>query len=193
MKIIIMLIITLILFCAPFVVLGQDIQEILTDIDGNTYKVIRIGDQVWMAENLRVTKDRGGNLIQSYCFDDANANCEKLGRLYTWDVALKVSPEGWHLPSNEEWKTLIDFLGGESEAGKKLLEGESSGFDALLAGAADFRGKYLYLGEYAIFWSSTEANQERAYHQGFRKDGQCDLFAAMKGARISIRLIKDQN
>jgi uncharacterized protein (TIGR02145 family) len=108
-------------------------------------------------------------------------------------VALKVSPEGWHLPSNEEWKTLIDFLGGESEAGKKLLEGESSGFDALLAGAADFRGKYLYLEDYAIFWSSSEANQERAYHQGFRNDGQCDLFAAMKGARISIRLIKDRN
>ncbi len=169
----------------------QDNQEILTDIDGNTYKVIRLGDQVWMAENLRVTKDRDGNPIQSYCFSDEKSNCEKLGHLYTWDVALKVSPNGWHLPSNEEWQVLIDHLGGESEAGQKLLVGNSSGFDALLAGAADFRGHYLYLEEYAIFWTSTEVNQERAYHQGFRKDGHCDLFAAMKGARVSIRLIKE--
>jgi len=106
-------------------------------------------------------------------------------------VALKISPEGWHLPSNKEWKALIEYLGGEAVSGKKLLEGGASGFDALLAGAADFRGNYLYLGTYAIFWTSTEANEERAYHQGFRKDGKCDLFAAMKGARISIRLIKD--
>jgi len=81
--------------------------------------------------------------------------------------------------------------GGEAVSGKKLLEGGASGFDALLAGAADFRSNYLYLETYAIFWTSTEANEERAYHQGFRKDGKCDLFAAMKGARISIRLIKD--
>ncbi|MGD9344415.1 MAG: FISUMP domain-containing protein [Candidatus Aminicenantes bacterium] len=170
----------------------QDNKEILMDIDGNSYKVIRIGDQFWMAENLRATKDRDGTLIQSYCFEDEQSNCEKLGHLYTWDVALKISPDGWHIPSNEEWNTLIDYLGGESEAGQKLLEGGSSGFNAILAGAADFHGNYLYLGEYAIFWSSTEANQERAYHQGFRKDGHCDLFAAMKGARISIRLIKDR-
>jgi uncharacterized protein (TIGR02145 family) len=191
MKTILMVISIFLLLLLPYVVAGLVSQETLKDIDGNTYKVVKIGKQVWMAENLKVTKDRDGNAIKSYCFDDDEGNCEKLGRLYTWDVALKVSPDGWHLPSNEEWKTLIDHLGGESEAGKKLLEGGSSGFDALLAGAADFRGKYLYLGEYAIFWASTEANPERAYHQGFRKDGLCDLFAAMKGARISIRLIKD--
>ena len=169
-----------------------DDKETFIDIDGNTYKVIKIGDQLWMAENLRVTKDRNGTPIQSYCFEDEQSNCKKLGHLYTWDVALKISPDGWHLPSNEEWNALIDYLGGESEAGQRLLEGGSSGFDAILAGAADFRGNYLYLGAQAIFWSSTEANQERAYHQGFRKDGHCDLFAAMKGARISIRLIKDR-
>jgi uncharacterized protein (TIGR02145 family) len=193
MKTSLMVIFVLLLLNMPFVKARNDSQETLADLDGNTYKVVAIGNQVWMAENLRVTRDRDGNAIQSFCFNDDEGNCEKLGRLYTWDVALKVSPEGWHLPSNEEWKTLIDHLGGESEAGKKLLEGSSSGFDALLAGAADFRGKYLYLGEYAIFWSSTEANLERAYHQGFRKDGLCDLFAAMKGARISIRLVKDSH
>ncbi|UCE39897.1 MAG: hypothetical protein JSV17_10450 [Candidatus Aminicenantes bacterium] len=191
MKAILTIIFIPLLLYVPSVLAGHGSQEALTDIDGNTYKVIKIGDQVWMAENLRVTKDRDGNAIQSYCLDDDKTNCEKLGRLYTWDVALKVSPKGWHLPSNEEWKVLIDYLGGESEAGQKLLEGGSSGFEALLAGAADFRGNYLYLGEYAIFWTSSEANQERAYHQGFKNDGHCDLFAAMKGARISIRLIKD--
>ena len=179
------------IFSSNFFVYDHTDFDILKDIDGNTYKVIKIGDQVWMAENLKVTRDPQGNPIQSYCFDDNKNNCKKLGRLYTWDAATKISPDGWHLPSNEEWNTLIQHLGGEEEAAKKLLEGGSSGFEALLAGAADFRGNYLYLGEYAIFWTSTEANPERAYHQGFREDGNCDLFAAMKGARISIRLIKD--
>jgi uncharacterized protein (TIGR02145 family) len=193
MKTIAAVLFSLCLLSLPFAIAQQDDQEILADIDGNTYKVIKIGDQVWMAENLRVTKDRDRNAIQSYCFDNDESNCENLGRLYTWDVALRVSPDGWHLPSNEEWKALIDHLGGESEAGQKLLEGGSSGFEALLAGAADFRGNYLYLDTYAIFWTSTEANQERAFHQGFRRDGHCELFAAMKGARISIRLIKDHS
>ena len=140
MKTITKVIFIFIILSGLFVMAQQSNQEILTDIDGNTYQVVRIGDQVWMAENLRVTKDRDGNSMQSYCFDDDESNCEKLGRLYTWDVALKVSPDGWHLPSNEKWKALIDHLGGKSEAGKKLLEGGSSGFDALLAGAADFCG-----------------------------------------------------
>ena len=155
-------------------------QEKLKDTDGNIYKFVKIGEQVWMAENLRVTKDREGNSIQSYCFDDNESNCAELGRLYTWEVALKVSPEGWHLPSNEEWTALIDFLGQGTEGVKKLLKGNASGFEALLAGAADFRGNYLYLDDYAIFWSSTEANQERAYHQGIRHDGECELFIKRK-------------
>lgn len=169
-----------------------DSREVFVDINGNKYKTVKIGNQVWMAENLKVTKDREGNPIKTYCFDDDAKNCEKYGCLYTWEVALKVASKGWHLPSNEEWTKLLNYCGGGKKASEKLLIGGSSGFEAYLAGGADFRGNYLYMGEAALFWSSTEANQQRAYHQGIDKNGRNILFAAMKGARISIRLIKDK-
>ena len=182
-------------FYILFILIGSDFikeQGVFIDADGNKYKTVKIGEQIWMAENLKVTKDRDGNPIQSYCFNDDEKNCEKYGRLYTWDVALKLAPEGWHLPSDEEWKVLVDFLGGSNVSGKELAVGGSTGFEAFLAGGADFRGNYLYQDEYALIWSSTETSDERAYHQHVGKDGSSDHFAAMKGARISVRLLKDK-
>lgn len=168
-------------------------QDTLTDIDGNAYRTVKIGDRVWMAENLRVTRDRGGNPIPSYCYDDQKTNCEKSGRLYTWDVALKAAPDGWHLPTDAEWQELVDDLGGRQIAGTKLLVGGSSGFGAILAGGADFRGNYLYVDEYALFWSSTEVDRERAYHQDVGRDGTSNHFAAKKGARVSVRCVKNSS
>ena len=170
---------------------ARDSQEIMSDIEGNKYKTIRIGKQVWMAENLRVTRDGAGNPLRSYCFDDKETNCGKFGRLYTWDVSFKAVPAGWHLPSDSEWRELVDYLGGGQVAGKKLLAGGSSGFEALLAGGADYRGNYLYFGEYALFWSSTEVDEERAYHQDVGTKGTSNHFAAKKDARVSVRCIKN--
>ncbi len=166
-------------------------QETLTDIDGNTYKTIRIGDRVWMAENLRVTRDRAGNPIPTYCYDDKVENCDVFGRLYTWEAALKAVPDGWHLPSDAEWKELVDHLGGSDDAGRKLAAGGSTGFEALPAGGADFRGNYLYRNEYALFWSSTEVDEQRAYHQDVGRDRTSRHFAARKGARVSVRCVKN--
>ncbi len=118
----------------------------LTDSrDGQTYKTVKIGNQVWMAQNLNYqTSD-------SYCYKNNSANCTKYGRLYTWAAAMDsagtwstngkgcgygktcsvastgsatlvrgVCPEGWHLPSKAEWETLFNAVGGESVAGTKL-------------------------------------------------------------------------
>ena len=119
--------------------------------DGKTYKTVKIGNQVWMAENLNY------KTANSYCYEDKPANCHKYGRLYTWAAAMDsagifsnagkgcgsgvtcgasgtirgVCPRGWHLPSDNEWKTLFEAVGGESvlddmtirfytTAGKKL-------------------------------------------------------------------------
>lgn len=166
-------------------------QETLTDIDGNTYRTIRIGDRVWMAESLRVTRDRAGNPIPAFCYEDKVENCDVFGRLYTWEAALKAVPDGWHLPSDAEWKELVDHFGGSEYAGRKLAAGGSTGFEALLAGGADFRGNYLYRNEYALFWSSTEVDEERAYHQDVGRDGTSRHFAARKGARVSVRCVKN--
>jgi uncharacterized protein (TIGR02145 family) len=122
----------------------------VTDIDGNVYKTVTIGTQVWMAENLKTTKYRNGDAI-SYVTDDwawmmltaqtgavgatgtggycnyANntSNGTTYGRLYNgWVVAdsRKIAPAGWHVPTDAEWTTLTTYLGGESTASKKLKE-----------------------------------------------------------------------
>ncbi|UCD74099.1 MAG: hypothetical protein JSV91_09950 [Phycisphaerales bacterium] len=172
----------------------------VVDVDGNVYRTVTIGRQTWMAENLRVTKDPAGDPIVSYCYNDDPADCETHGRLYTWEVAMNgataegargICPDGWHIPSDAEWVELFEYLGGEDAAGEKLSIDGSTGFDALLEGGADFRGNYLYRGEYSMFWSSTEVGEERAYHHSVDSDGKASKFAAMKGARIAIRAIKD--
>jgi uncharacterized protein (TIGR02145 family) len=114
----------------------------VTDIDGNIYKTIIIGTQTWMAENLKTTKYRNGNLIGTtspynkdisgetdpkyqWAFGGYESNVAIYGRLYSW-YAVKdsrnVCPTGWHIPSNDEWAILTIYLGGGNVAGGKLKE-----------------------------------------------------------------------
>ena len=89
--------------------------KLLTDSrDGQAYMTMKIGNQVWMAENLNY------EMADSYCYDDRTSNCSKYGRLYTWDAAMKACPLGWHLPTQNEWKTLFAMAGGENTAGYLL-------------------------------------------------------------------------
>ena len=112
--------------------------------DGQIYKSVKIGNQVWMAENLNYDYNEG--TAKSYCYNDEQESCAKYGRLYTWAAAMDsagvfgdggkgcgflvtcsakepvrgVCPESWHLPSDTEWKTLFTAVGGEDVAGTKL-------------------------------------------------------------------------
>ena len=74
--------------------------------DGNVYKQVKIGDQIWMAENLRFITDSG-----SWCWENIEENCRSRGRLYNWAEAMQAPPPGWHLPSDEEWKKMEITLG----------------------------------------------------------------------------------
>jgi uncharacterized protein (TIGR02145 family) len=114
--------------------------QTLKDIDGNIYRTVAIGNQVWMAENLKTTKysdnsnipDASGNNTWSslstpgYCWYDNNAASYKgpFGALYNWYTVktAKLCPSGWHVPTDSEWSNLTTFLGGENVAGKKLKE-----------------------------------------------------------------------
>jgi len=139
--------------------------------DGKTYQTIRIGDQTWMAENLAYNTGDG-----CWAYDD-NANYAAIyGYLYNWETAKNVSPVGWHLPSDEEWKTLITYLGGEKVSAVKLKETGSvhwarpntdatneSGFTALPGGLKGHRGAFGNIGEYGYWWSSSESDTYNAW------------------------------
>ena len=112
----------------------------ITDYDGNIYATIQIGEQLWMAENLKVTHYNNGDILESgwngdqwinlnfgglAVYDDDVSNVEIYGYLYNWhavDDSRGICPDGWHVPSNTEVKILIDFLGGQSVAGGKMKE-----------------------------------------------------------------------
>ena len=215
----------------------------MTDIrDGKTYKTVKIGEQVWMAENLNYADSVKTPSLKgkSSCYDGVAANCEKYGRLYTWAAAIDsvklansgrssldcgygktcglsgteqgICPSGWHLPSRDEWNTLITAVGGYSKAGTALkstrgwssYEGASGNdksgngtdaflFSALPAGLKHSDGKYYNEGTSASFWSSTEDGSNAAYNLDmFKASGYANLGVhANKNYRISVRCLKD--
>jgi len=126
--------------------------------DNKTYKTVKIGEQVWMAENLSYEAEG------SKCYDDKPDNCKKYGRLYNWKTANEVCPNGWHLPSQEEWGTLTDFFGGWRVAGKKIKAKsgwnkngngtDDFGFAALPGGHHD--GTFTNVGNFGYWWTASE-------------------------------------
>ena len=139
----------------------------LTDTrDGQVYRTVTIGDQVWMAENLNYKTD------SSFCYNDSSKYCDKYGRLYIWDAAMDACPEGWRLPDETDFVNLIKAVGGEKGAGTKLKstsgwnddDGESGngtdafGFSALAAGISN--AGYYGVGYTTSFWGSTECGSE---------------------------------
>jgi len=83
------------------------------DRDGKSYKYVKIGEQVWMSENLNYAESGS-------CYKGDSTNCTTYGSLYKWDAAISACPSGWHLPSSEEWEILMTTVGGVSTAGTKL-------------------------------------------------------------------------
>jgi uncharacterized protein (TIGR02145 family) len=127
--------------------------------DGKTYKWVRIGSQVWMAENLNYNAGSG-----SWCYDDKSSNCNEYGRLYDWETAKKVCPEGWHLPSKSEFETLLDNFEGEEDAYKELISSGSSGFFALFGGWRGSDGDCRSIGRRGSFWSSSPGGVDDAWY-----------------------------
>lgn len=112
-----------------------------TDTEGTKYKTMKIGDKIWMAENLKSKTDRNGNqLSEVYTYSNEEKNVNKHGRLYRMDAAIKACPEGWHIPTIEEWEELISHI----ERNKSVFHIESSGM-------YDFTYVYQWLNEKAVF------------------------------------------
>ncbi|MCL2260966.1 MAG: hypothetical protein FWC15_06375, partial [Fibromonadales bacterium] len=126
------------------------------------------------------------------CQDDNPSNCEKYGRLYTWEEAKKACPSGWHLPSDAEWTALANFAGGDKVAGGKLKA--KSGWSNNGNGTDDY-GFSLTPdgdGEYSRLWSSTEHNASNAWRRRIDYDGSTVLRDNQHKANpYSVRCVKD--
>ena len=198
---------------------------IVTDIDGNIYHTVTIGTQVWMVENLKTSRYRNGDLIPNitddtqwsnltsgaYC-QNTNISINLYGLLYNWYAVSdirNISPIGWHIPSDTEWTTLIDYLGGKMIAGGKLKESGTAhwadpntaatnefGFTALPGGYRWSNGIYFnYPAGSSCLWSSTKGNNgigESAYlrllnwNSGVVEKGDFELKYG-----LSVRCLRD--
>lgn len=163
--------------------------------DGQTYKTVKIGNQRWMAENLNY-KTSG-----SMCYDNEESNCEKYGRLYTWESAKEACPAGWHLPSRGEFETLLATEGASVETQSKNLRAGSwengsdkFGFSALPAGDYYSSGKqFIDVGDNASFWSSTEYSGNLAYLLGISVRRANVFDNGDKRYAFSVRCLQDSN
>jgi uncharacterized protein (TIGR02145 family) len=164
--------------------------------DGKTYKWVKIGKQVWMAKNLNY------NASGSKCYDNKSANCQKYGRLYNWNTAMKVCPKGWHLPSNAEWDVLVAFAGGDKIAVKKLKAksgwnsggngDDAFGFAALPGGLGGSDGYFDDVGYYGRWWSASETSANGAYGRLMHcYDEGAYWYSYVKDALFSVRCLQD--
>jgi len=134
-----------------------------TQPDPQVYGTVKIGDQWWMSDNLNINSYTGTS-IQRYCYRNSYNNCTEYGGLYKWTTAMKgsqaagakgICPNGWHIPSETEWETLITNLGANI-AGDELKPWGSTDFFLQYSGTRDFNSSYRFLGQYAVFWSSSK-------------------------------------
>lgn len=202
--------------------------------DLKTYRTIVIGSQTWMAENLNYsdTINYPGMKRRNGCYNDNLNNCVKYGRLYTWAAAMDsagtfsingkncgyvrectptypvrgICPEGWHLPTKNEFETLFTAVGGESTAGKMLksqtgwrvysgiVNEDAYDFSALPAGYRNANGGTNYVGDHAYFWSASQYYENFAYIMllDYNYDNAY-LVGNYKDSGFSVRCLKDSD
>ncbi len=203
----------------------QITSETVTDIDGNVYHTVIIGTQVWMAENLKTTKYNDGVSIPNvtdnkiweslvnpaYCWHNNDMGFKTpYGALYNWYTVNtgKLAPKGWHVPTDDEWTKLINYLGGTNVAGGKLKEAGTShwlspntsatnetGFTAIPNSSRSYAGTFFAIGNGAQWWNTTEYNINNQVLAKFLKVGGSSG-SILKGSGIkqqgfAVRCVKD--
>jgi uncharacterized protein (TIGR02145 family)/uncharacterized repeat protein (TIGR02543 family) len=209
---------------------------IIMDIDGNVYHTVKIGNQVWTIENIRTTRYNDGKKIPNvtdslawsklstpgYCFNNNNTSAsemEKWGALYNWYAVNmgKLAPEGWHVPTDADWDTLVNYLTNidiiigtnkiakllaaktdwatsttTGAIGNDLLKNNASGFLALPSGYRNNDGSFYYQGEYGDWWSNMENDASTAYYRNLSyNSSELRRGTFYKCCGFSIRLIRD--
>jgi uncharacterized protein (TIGR02145 family) len=152
----------------------------------------------WTTANLNVTTS------SSYCYDDAESNCRRYGRLYTWESAQRGCQslgDGWRVPTDDEWRQLATRYGGlgnDSPAKGKatytaLVSGGTSGFNAVLGGNRSIDGQYDRVESHGVYWSASENDATTAPFYNFGKGGQA-LYRQPQGQKqmaVSVRCVRE--
>lgn len=206
--------------------------DTVTDIDGNVYKTVKIGNQWWMAENLKVVRYRNGQSIQhitddtewtiittgAYCaYNNNNGNIATYGLLYNWyavDDARNIAPEGWHVPTDEEWKELEMYLGlSRNEADDKGWRGTDegsklkatsgwdndgngtniSGFSALPGGYRyGYTGAFSSIGGNGYCWSASQSGSLYAWFRNLSySTSEVRRSSSNRRSGFSVRCVTD--
>ena len=175
--------------------------------DNQTYNTIVIGEQEWFAQNLNYETNN------SWCYWNNSSICDEYGRLYTWDAATSACPDGWHLPTDDEWKQLEMFLGMSqleadstgwrgADEGKKIKSTtgwysggngtDEVGFSALPGGNYFANGYFINLGQHGYWWSATEKYTTAAWYRLLSWDYyQVCRSYDVKGNGFSVRCVRD--
>ena len=166
---------------------------------GTTHSSRRMADgKQWTTANLNV------NASPSYCYDDAESNCRRYGRLYTWESAQRGCQslgDGWRLPTDAEWRQLVKHYGGvgDGSAGSgraaytALLSGGTSGFNAVLGGNRSLDGQYARSEAHGFYWTASENDPASAPFYNFGKGSQA-LYRQSEGEKqmaISVRCVRE--
>ena len=196
--------------------------QTITDIDGNTYNTVQIENQVWMSENLKTSRYRNGGSIPNVTnntlwsnstigawsyYNNDETNNAIYGKLYNWYTTLgdTLCPSGWGVPSDAEWTTLTDSLGGESVAGGKMKSigtaywnspntdaTNERGFSALPGGYRGSVGSFGRVRDYAFFWSATEYDVSNAWYRYLNSSfGNVFRSNFYKSVGASVRCLRD--
>jgi uncharacterized protein (TIGR02145 family) len=199
---------------------GKD--TIVPDIDGDSYNGVQIGTQFWTTKNLNISKYRNGDEIPqvqdaaewavlttgAWCYyENKEENGITYGKLYNWFAVNDprgLAPEGFHIPSDEEWNCLTEYLGGENVAGGKMKEkgkvhwaepnkkaNNTSGFTGLPGGECNYNGTFWCLGEIGWWWSSSDDETEGMSINLNSDNGIAQVYYFDKTSGFSVRCLKD--
>jgi uncharacterized protein (TIGR02145 family) len=183
----------IIFFIAVFVsgtsLLSQTTGTMKDKRDSKTYKTIQIGNQIWMAENLAWLAEGEG----CWPYDLNENNADTYGYLYNWHMAMTACPEGWHLPSADEFETLVSHFGGYgTDCYEAIASGGTSGFNAQLGGWRSPKGLFKYLNEDGNYWTNTAFDSGMAYYIMVSKgSGKIETGPNLKVLGLSVRCIKN--
>jgi uncharacterized protein (TIGR02145 family) len=180
---------------------GQEVGEALAAdraADANHSSTRMADGRQWTTENLRL------NLPGSYCYADVERNCERYGRLYTWEAAQRgcqALGDGWRLPTDHDWRELAKPFGGAfddspddrgKQAYEALLQGGRSGFDAMLGGGRAADGRYDDLDAHGFYWTSSDSDPAGAWYYNFGRGSQ-GLYRQSEGEKamaLGVRCVK---